>query len=113
MPSRSSNALTDPTAPEQHGGERLAHARLRYPRRVMLGSPSHGLQSHVAAPSGQALDLRTARPVPWGCVLLLRLQAGQTVLARVTHLARQADGSWKIQCRITGAVEAPCAAESA
>ncbi len=113
MPSSQPHGLTDPTAPRQEGGERLALARLHYPRRAMLCSPARGTELHLAVLPGQQLDLRVPRPLGRGSVLLLRLRESQTLLAHVTGAVRQADGLWRIRCQVAGAVEVPCAVQSA
>lgn len=107
------SALTDPTAPEHDDGERRALARLRYPRRAILCSPSQGTEHRLPACPEQGLDLRTSRPVLPGSTLLLLFRQGPTALGYVADIVRLADGSWRIRCRLAGAAEPRCAAQPA
>ncbi len=113
MPSRQPHGLTDPAASRHDGGERLAFARLRYPRRAIVCSSARGTELRVLAPPGAELELRTARPLRRGSVLLLLFREGQTLLARVADAAGEEGGSWKIRCRVVGGVDVPCAVQSA
>ena len=113
MPPSDPAALTDPTAPRHDGDERRAFARLRYPHRAILCSPSPGTGRRPPAPSGGGLDLYTARPLPPGSTLLLLFRGSPTLLAHVADTVRQGDGSWRLRCRLAGARVAPRAAQPA
>lgn len=74
------------------------HARHRYHQRLLVCRLDPG-----AVPAARVIDLRVARPVERGRVVLLQLpgsRAGstRTLLARVERVARHREGYWIVRC---------------